>query len=505
MLPSDFLDQVEAVARAGAAPLLRLWRRLDPGQVSEKARNDLVSDADRAAEAVILAEVAHRFPDHQVLSEEAGWSRRSGNSPVWIVDPLDGTTNYVQGFPHFAVSIGVAVDGRVEAGVVLDPIKGDVPRARGRAWWNSSPCRVSGSAASRRPADDRPVPGPRLLDPYLAIFRDAFQRCGGIRRPGSAALDFAYTACGIFDGFFEFELQPWDVAAGSLLVEEAGGLVTDMDGGADFLASGGVLCGPEGVHGELLEIVQRHRSWWAERALNRGDIEAATIRARGEAMIENDAGGSSQKKTAYQEIEKAVVLTRQRRYAEALAIFEKHLQLLSSHDVADKRVLTNSSSSTVCAWRWCAGLRRGGPVLQPVAEEPVHGSRPSGQPGARLPRAQRPRQRHRESPRRPAPPAQQPPDPRDPQRHRHPPAAGDRLPVAEQPSQRLARPPPSAQALARQSLFFPLFFNVLHRQSWPVLGPLPAPARPSMLRVVTVFTCSAAMQGESPQLGAGAA
>ena len=270
MLPSDFLDQVEAVARAGAEPLLRPWRRLEPGQVTEKARNDLVSDADRAAEAAILAEVAHRFPDHQVLSEEAGWSRQSGGSPVWIVDPLDGTTNYVQGFPHFAVSIGVAVDGRVEAGVVLDPLKGDVFRAaRGRgAWWNGSPCRVSRqrSLEGALLTTGFPFRALELLDPYLAIFRDAFRRCKGIRRPGSAALDFAYTACGIFDGFFEFDLQPWDVAAGALLVEEAGGVVTDMDGGTDVLANGHVLCGPEGVHRDLLEIVQRHRSWWAEVA-----------------------------------------------------------------------------------------------------------------------------------------------------------------------------------------------------------------------------------------------
>jgi myo-inositol-1(or 4)-monophosphatase len=270
MLPDDFLDQVEAVARAGAEPLLRHWRRLDPGQVTEKARNDLVSDADRAAEAVILAEVARRFPDHQVLSEEAGWSRQSSGSPVWIVDPLDGTTNYVQGFPHFAVSIGVVVDGRVAAGVVLDPLKGDVFRAaRGRgAWWNGTRCQVSRQRGldGALLATGFPFRALQLLDPYLAIFRDAFRRCKGIRRPGSAALDLAYTACGIFDGFFEFDLQPWDVAAGSLLVEEAGGIVTDMDGGADVLANGHVLCGPEGVHRDLLEVVQRHRESWAQAA-----------------------------------------------------------------------------------------------------------------------------------------------------------------------------------------------------------------------------------------------
>jgi len=262
----DFLQHVEEVARAGAEPLLRHWRRLEPGQVTEKARNDLVSDADRAAEAAILAEIARRFPDHRVLSEESGWSRQPGGGPTWLVDPLDGTTNYVHGFPHFAVSIGVAVDGRVEAAVVLDPIKGDVFRAaRGHgAWWNGSPCRVSGQSSLEGAllTTGFPFRAIGLLDPYLAIFRDAFRRCGGIRRPGSAALDLAHTACGIFDGFFEFELQPWDVAAGSLLVEEAGGVVTDMDGGGDFLRSGGVLCGPEGVHRELLEIVKRHRSWW---------------------------------------------------------------------------------------------------------------------------------------------------------------------------------------------------------------------------------------------------
>jgi len=270
MSTTDFLGEVEAVARAGAEPLIHHWRRLEPGQVIEKARNDLVSDADRAAEAAILDEVARRFPDHRVLSEESGWRGPPGTGPTWIVDPLDGTTNFVHGVPHFAVSIGVVVDGRVDAAVILDPIKGDLFRAaRGHgAWWNETPCRVSRQLALEGAllATGFPFRALALLDPYLAIFRDVFRRCQGIRRLGSAALDLAYTACGIFDGFFEFELQPWDVAAGSLLVEEAGGLVTDMDGGADALASGNVLCGPHGVHGELLEIVQRHRSSWADAA-----------------------------------------------------------------------------------------------------------------------------------------------------------------------------------------------------------------------------------------------
>jgi myo-inositol-1(or 4)-monophosphatase len=266
--PLEFLDAVEAVARAGAQALMPHWRNLEAGQVSEKARNDLVSAADHASEQAILAAIGSRFPGHSVLSEEAGWSRRSGDEQTWIVDPLDGTANFVHGIPQFAISVAVAVSDRVEFGVILDPYKDDVFRAaRGHGvWWNGQECRIS-----QRPGLDGamlatgfPFRARHLLEPYLAIFHDVFLACKAIRRPGAAALDLAYTACGIFDGFFEFRLSPWDIAAGSLMVEEAGGVVSDMDGGADFMPTGDVLCGPRGVHGDLLEIVQRHRSSWAE-------------------------------------------------------------------------------------------------------------------------------------------------------------------------------------------------------------------------------------------------
>ncbi|MCU0304734.1 MAG: inositol monophosphatase [Thermoanaerobaculales bacterium] len=258
--PADFLDQVEAVARAGAEALMPYWRSLEPDQVTEKARNDLVTAADRAAEAAILGEIGRRFPGHAVLAEESGWTRRGDGRPTWIVDPLDGTTNFVHGLAQFAVSIGVAVDGRVESAVVLDPVKNDLFRAgRGLgATWNGRPCRVS-----RRPglagalvATGFPFRAHELLDPYLGMFREVFLRCKAIRRPGAAALDLAYTACGIFDGFFELKLSPWDVAAGSLLVEEAGGVVSDLAGGGSFLASGDVLSGSPGVHAELLEVAR---------------------------------------------------------------------------------------------------------------------------------------------------------------------------------------------------------------------------------------------------------
>jgi myo-inositol-1(or 4)-monophosphatase len=265
-VPDNFLDQVEAVARAGADAIMPFWRTLEPHQISEKSRNDLVTAADHAAESAILAEINRRFPAHAVLAEESGWTRRDDELPTWIVDPLDGTTNFVHGIPQFAVSVGVAVANRVEFGVILDPIKNDLFCARRGmgATWNGAPCRVTSrdGLAGALVATGFPFKAHELLDPYLEIFREVFLRCKAIRRPGAAALDLAYTACGLFDGFFEFRLSPWDLAAGSLLVEEAGGIVSDMDGGGAFMTTGNLLCGSPGVHSELLEVVEPRRHRW---------------------------------------------------------------------------------------------------------------------------------------------------------------------------------------------------------------------------------------------------
>ena len=266
--PPSFLAEIEEIARLGGRQLMSHWRGLEPGQVSEKARNDLVTVADLASEKAIIEAVAQRFPSHRVLSEEAGWSGRSSSGPTWIVDPLDGTTNFVHGIPQFAVSIGVAVDDRVDFGVIFDPCRDDLfSAARGfGARWNGSPCHISDrqGLAGALLATGFPFKAHSLLDPYLAIFRDVFLSCKAIRRPGAAALDLAYTACGLFDGFFEFQLSAWDVAAGSLLVEEAGGVITTMEGGTDILASGNVVCGPEGVHRELLAVIETHAAQWQE-------------------------------------------------------------------------------------------------------------------------------------------------------------------------------------------------------------------------------------------------
>jgi len=264
--PEIFLGEVEAIARRGGEQLMSFWRSLAADQINEKARNDLVSAADLASEKAILEAVAARFPSHRVLAEESGYSNDDSGAPTWIVDPLDGTTNFIHGIPQFAVSIGVAVEGRVEFGVIFDPCKNDVfTAARGRgARWNGAICRVSRRTGLEGSliATGFPFKAHRLLDPYLAIFKDVFLRCKAIRRPGAAALDLAYTACGLFDGFFEFQLSAWDVAAGSVLVEEAGGTITDMNGGGDLLGSGNVVCGPEGVHRELLAVISEHGDAW---------------------------------------------------------------------------------------------------------------------------------------------------------------------------------------------------------------------------------------------------
>ena len=264
--PEAFLAEVEQIAALGAKQLMAHWRALEPDQINEKARNDLVSAADLASEKAIMEAIRSRFPDHSILSEEAGRSTPKDGGPTWIIDPLDGTTNFVHGIPQFAISIGVAVEGRIEFGVILDPCKNDLfSAARGRgARWNGTECRVSERQGlpGALVATGFPFKAHRLLDPYLAIFRDVFLRCKAIRRPGAAALDLAYTACGLFDGFFEFQLSAWDIAAGSLLVEEAGGVITGMDGGSDYLESGNVVCGTPGVHRELLEAVSAHQESW---------------------------------------------------------------------------------------------------------------------------------------------------------------------------------------------------------------------------------------------------
>ena len=251
---------VRAARRAGAI-INRAARDVDLLSVTRKRHNDFVTEVDKAAEQAVI-EILHRaYPDHAILAEESGATagQADGSEYTWIIDPLDGTTNFIHGFPQYAVSIGLKHKGVLAQGVVYDPTKNELFTAtRGRgAYLNERRIRVSkrvqlsealiGTGFPFRDFSD--------LDEYLAMFRALTARVAGIRRAGSAALDIAYVAAGRLDGFWEMGLSPWDMAAGALMVQEAGGLVGDLRGDAGFLDSGRMICGNPKIFAQLVQIV----------------------------------------------------------------------------------------------------------------------------------------------------------------------------------------------------------------------------------------------------------
>ena len=246
-------DACVAAAQAGGKVLLGYFRKLDPATITEKTKNDYVSDADRAAEATIRAELDFRCPQYGFVGEEGGASGDAERR--WIVDPLDGTLNFVQGFPHWCVSVALWDAQGPVVGCVLDPLRDDCFAAvRGLgATWNGNPMHVSRQAG---------LDGAFLATGFAFQLGDrwpkfnaalgrVFPRAKGIRRAGSAALDLAHVACGIYDGYFELGLKPWDLAAGVLLVLEAGGVITDWEGGQGWFESGNLVVGTRGVAGDL--------------------------------------------------------------------------------------------------------------------------------------------------------------------------------------------------------------------------------------------------------------
>jgi myo-inositol-1(or 4)-monophosphatase len=260
----DLLDVAVAAAQAGADVLVPLFGSADL-DAEEKERNDLVSRADRESEAAILGRIRSAFPRHAILAEEGGIQPGASDAEHrWIVDPLDGTANFLQGFPLFCVSIACVRGGRPVVAVVLDPLRGDLFTAtRGggaRRGERRLHLRDRAGLDGAFLATGCPFRARGAIDAYLALFREIFLEARGIRRGGAAALDLAYTAAGVFDGFFEFRLAPWDVAAGALLIEEAGGVVTDVDGGQRWLDGGNILAGVPGVQRRLREIAGRHTS-----------------------------------------------------------------------------------------------------------------------------------------------------------------------------------------------------------------------------------------------------
>jgi len=251
---------VRAARRAGSI-INRASRDVSLMTVTRKRHNDFVTEVDKAAEQAIIEILLRAFPDHAILAEESGaQSGRAGESDfTWIIDPLDGTTNFIHGFPQYAVSIGLRHKGILTHGVIFDPTKNELFTAtRGRgAFLNERRIRVSKrfQLAEALIGTGFPFRDFDGLDEYLAMFRALTARTAGLRRAGAASLDIAYVACGRLDGFWEMGLSAWDMAAGALLVQEAGGLVGDFGGESGYLESGRVVCGNPKIFSQLLHII----------------------------------------------------------------------------------------------------------------------------------------------------------------------------------------------------------------------------------------------------------
>lgn len=255
------IDLAIAAARKGAEVLLRHWEHLDKDDADLKARNDWVSAADRESEEAIVGFIREHRPSDGFLGEESGRSD-DASERVWVIDPLDGTSNYLQHFPFWSVSIALRVRRETVAGVIHEPLRDLFFTAErgGGAFRNGERMRVSSHERVEASflATGFPFRAQEYVEPYVRIFTDVIRTSKGVRRAGSAALDLAYTAAGTFDGFFEMHLAPWDVAAGALLVTEAGGVVSDFSGGQRWLERGNIVGATPSVHDELLAIISRH-------------------------------------------------------------------------------------------------------------------------------------------------------------------------------------------------------------------------------------------------------
>jgi len=250
---------VKAARRAGNL-IHRASDNIDHLTVTKKSNADYVSEVDRAAENVIIQTILDVYPDHEILAEESG---SQGESEfLWIIDPLDGTTNFLHGVPQYSVSIALQHNGILTQGVIYDPTKNDLFTAtRGRgAFLNDKRIRVSkcDQLADSLIGTGLPYSNMTHLDAYMNILRDVIQKTAGLRRPGSAALDLAWTAAGRYDAFFETGLKPWDMAAGCLLVTEAGGMIGDLQGNESYLKSGHICAGNSKIFAQLLQVIAPH-------------------------------------------------------------------------------------------------------------------------------------------------------------------------------------------------------------------------------------------------------
>lgn len=250
---------VKAARRAGNI-INRATRNLDIVTVTEKAANDYVSNVDHEAEQAIIRTLLEAYPDHSILAEESGAAGKSDYQ--WIIDPLDGTINFLHGFPQYAVSIALSHRGIVTQAVIYDPAHNDLFTAtRGRgAYLNDQRVRVSKRIQLKASLIGTGFAFPQFehIDAYIAMLRDMMKRTAGVRRAGAAALDLAYVAAGRLDGFWELGLSPWDMAAGALMITESGGLVGDLEGNDRYMTSGNIVAGAPKVFVEVLKLIAPH-------------------------------------------------------------------------------------------------------------------------------------------------------------------------------------------------------------------------------------------------------
>ncbi len=252
---------VRAARRAGNLIIRYIEKRQDL-QIETKGQNDFVSEVDREAEAVIIETLHKAFPHHAILAEECGVIQ--GDDYQWVIDPLDGTTNFLHGNPQFSVSIALRYKGRLEQAVIYDPLRGDLYTAsRGNGTLlNDRRVRVSGLGSLQDALLGTGFPFRKSyhIDTYLKTFKALFSEISDVRRAGSAALDLAYVAAGRLDGFWEIGLKEWDMAAGVLLIQEAGGLVSDFSGGKDYKKKGNIVDGSPKLFKGILQTIQPHLS-----------------------------------------------------------------------------------------------------------------------------------------------------------------------------------------------------------------------------------------------------
>ena len=250
---------IRAARRAGNV-IAKNYERRDDIQTSKKGINDYVTSVDKAAEAEIIEIIQKSYPDHTIISEELGALEGKDSDIQWVIDPLDGTTNFVKGLPHFSVSIAIRVKNRTEVGVVYDPIRNELFTAvRGEgAKLNEVRLRVDSQNELNGAilATGFPFKQPSLMPTQFAIMNNLIDEAADFRRTGSAALDLCYVASGRVDGYFEMGLKPWDCAAGDLIVRESGGLVCDFNAGHGYLRSGNIVAAPARILKEMLNKIQ---------------------------------------------------------------------------------------------------------------------------------------------------------------------------------------------------------------------------------------------------------